>query len=395
MSAIASVQWVLSSWMTWHLFQGRLAYIMYTEENTYMEIAVPATIAFNTGLFLFGKTGKIPWETIQDRVKEQLFPNQNLPWILIIVGFAFFLTTPFLPASLAFFGYLMGNLRFIGAIALLFTETRLRMPGIFLVFGHAFFKSIETSFFHEIILWGSFFGLFYLWVFKVRPWKQWAIFVTALALLFFIQITKHDYRQVIWFNHTNNSSLQLYIQLIHKKISTGTLWNFDNMHGALARINQGWIHSRIIQQIPENQYHARGKTIQEAIQASLLPRLVDSDKKKAGGKENFEQFTGFTLQPGVSMGISLLGEGYANFGRTGCCIFLFMIGLLYRFVFIRYVNAAVTNPFLLFFLPLVFFQVVKAETELVVVLNHLVKSLLFTLFFLSILKKTLPLSECT
>ena len=50
------------------------------------------------------------------------------------------------------------------------------------------------------------------------------------------------------------------------------------------------------------------------------------------------------------------------------------------------------NIVILFFLPLIFSQVVKAETELVVVLNHLVKSLILVFIFLWFTKKVLNLN---
>ena len=37
----------------------------------------------------------------------------------------------------------------------------------------------------------------------------------------------------------------------------------------------------------------------------------------AGGRENFRKFTGLNISDGTSMGISIAGEGYANFGWAG------------------------------------------------------------------------------
>ena len=120
----------------------------------------------------------------------------------------------------------------------------------------------------------------------------------------------------------------------------------------------------------------------DALEATLLPRFIAPNKKMAGGKENYERFTGYELWT-ASMGISLLGEGYANFGVTGAWIFMFGCGLFFSLMLHLIIGAAKTRPSLILWLPLLFLQAIKAETELVVVMNYLVKAtiLVFLLFW--------------
>ena len=134
--------------------------------------------------------------------------------------------------------------------------------------------------------------------------------------------------------------------------------------------------------MPEKQPFFEGETIKDAISAAVLPRFLNPSKKKAGGQENFRRFTGLDIGDGTSMGISVIGEAYGNYGRNGGIIFMgvwgFVLVLFWRFI----LKKAQQNILLLAFLPLIFLQVIKAETELVVVLNHLIKaSIVVFLFF--------------
>ena len=81
------------------------------------------------------------------------------------------------------------------------------------------------------------------------------------------------------------------------------------------------------------------------------------------------------------MGISIVGEAYGNFNRFGGIIFMgiwgYFLAMYWRFLFKGLQN----NVLLLAFLPIVFLQVIKAETELVVVLNHLIKATIVVYLF--------------
>jgi hypothetical protein len=74
------------------------------------------------------------------------------------------------------------------------------------------------------------------------------------------------------------------------------------------------------------------------------------------------------------MGISIIGEAYGNFKVMGGILFMGIWGFLLAKIWIFLLKKCLKTPLLLAFLPLIFLQVIKAETELVVVLNHLVKS---------------------
>jgi hypothetical protein len=189
----------------------------------------------------------------------------------------------------------------------------------------------------------------------------------------------------------NQSPTEVFFELINDRITNfGRLVTDDEYMSEMnVRLNQGWIISAIIENVPSIEPYANGETIIEAISGSLLPRFLVPDKKMAGGQENFERFTGLPLGPTTSMGTSVIGEAYANFGPMGSWIFMFLWGMFLSLGFNKLVSYGNKNPLIYVFLPLIFLQVVKAETELYVVLNHFLKSLILVFGLLWVFKKYL------
>jgi hypothetical protein len=73
------------------------------------------------------------------------------------------------------------------------------------------------------------------------------------------------------------------------------------------------------------------------------------------------------------MGISPLGEAYANFGPLGGIVFMVVFGGLFALGYYWTLRFTLRHPTFLFWIPLIFYQAMKAETELVVILNQLSK----------------------
>src|SRR5690606_20100264 len=100
-----------------------------------------------------------------------------------------------------------------------------------------------------------------------------------------------------------------------------------------------------------------------------------------------ELLTGIYLLDNTAMGASLMGEFYGNFGFSGALISFLIWGILLKLLVSYIVKRQQIYPILTFCLPIIFFQVIKAETDLTTVLNHLVKSLVFILIMIYFIKK--------
>ena len=145
------------------------------------------------------------------------------------------------------------------------------------------------------------------------------------------------------------------------------------MSNVIARLNQGWIISAVIRNVPKSEDYANGETLVDALFGAFVPRFLAPDKVKAGGQVNFRRFTGMNIADSTSMAISPLGEAYANFGPRGGVLLIFGFGALFSLLYSFCLRYVVKHPAFLFWIPLIFYQAIKAETEFATVLNQLSK----------------------
>jgi hypothetical protein len=74
------------------------------------------------------------------------------------------------------------------------------------------------------------------------------------------------------------------------------------------------------------------------------------------------------------MGLSLLGEAYANFGPRLSLFLMFFLGAGLAFCHGLFLTFSLRHPTFYFWIPLIFCQTIKAETDLVTVLNYVAKA---------------------
>lgn len=377
---IAAIQWLVGPYLDYQSSNHHFKYYMYVPEEEYMIVVVPAILAFIivTLLLLPKNDFNAKVEAIQHHIQKQ---GTKTAWYLLAVGFISLYLRNSVPGGLAFVFFLASNLRYIGAAYLLFSDSRYKwliFSGVMLL---TLLSAIQSGMFHDFFLWS-------VLLFSVAAIKLHVSFLQKLSLMafgvfcmFLIQTVKSDYREIIWSGNFDGNHASLFVNLIFDRLegkqNEMASSDEDELTETNARFNQGWIISAIIENVPEREPFADGETIKEAFYASILPRFLNPSKKEAGGRENFMRFTGLMLAPGTSMGTSVLGEAYANYGAVGSVIFMFFWGMLLALFLKKVFSISQQHPTLILFLPLIFLQVIKAETELVVVLNHLVKASIF------------------
>ena len=95
-----------------------------------------------------------------------------------------------------------------------------------------------------------------------------------------------------------------------------------------------------------------------------------------------EKMAGYELSAKTSMNVSLVGEGYACFGRYGLCIFMFCCGLVFSLGLNLTMIWEKAAGFGFFFIPVIFFGTTVAESDLLTVTNHAVKAALFLIILI-------------
>jgi len=374
---IAAAQWIIGPLIEYNTPSLHYKYFMYVDQQRYMSYVVPAFGAFALAVLLgisSLKDSTIPL----DRLKH--FKEYGIT--IFVIGVFFDLIGSSLPAGLAFFAFIISNFKFAGAIILFFSDDQRLKPIFYASLVFLLFRAIQSTMFHDFILWTAFFYMFWALQFKPSRQKIVATLLIGAFSLTTLQTMKYAYRQQVW-NGYSGSKIELFTGLVVDAILLDGA-DQELLDGELnkVRLNQGWIISAIIDEMPQRTDFLKGETITDALSAAVLPRFLNPNKTKAGGQENFRRFTGLELGEGTSMGISIIGEAYGNYGKNGGVIFMGIWGLFLSVFWNMVFKKTATNIVLLAFLPLLFLQVIKAETELVVVLNHLVKaSIVVFLFF--------------
>ncbi|MCC5929264.1 MAG: hypothetical protein JJU28_08475 [Cyclobacteriaceae bacterium] len=389
MLLMAALQWILGAYIAYQLEYEHWKYFMYVEFERYFAFVVPGLLAFAIGIFLFAPSYSLT--SINKKLEELIEKMPKLPFMLIALGFIGPIIFSFLPATFRFVAYLLSNVMYAGVALLLFKKNS---KNKWLIFGAimalTFINSIAKGLFHDLLLWTALLGSFVFVQWQLSFVKKLSLFLIGILFAFSIQSIKSEYRTAAFITNSTSGQLSLFFSLIADRLTNPAEFLGDSFLGdSNVRLNQGWIISAILDHVPVVEPFADGETIKTAFSEALLPRFLAPDKKLAGGQENFKRFTGLYLTRKTSMGTSIIGEAYANFGESGAWLFMFIWGILLGLIFKLLIKKTFHRPILMVFIPLIFLQVIKSETELYVVLNHLVKSLIFVFLFLWAARKFL------
>jgi hypothetical protein len=382
---IACMQWIVGPILSYYTGINHPFYGMQVPEADYFSFILPGIFLYHLGLSLpLIGVNDIPKLVIKD-ISEDASSKVKAAYYLIGLGFFASFAQRFVPGSLFFFMYLLSQLKYVGCFYL-YSSSKKNNTVLYIVFGTLLLEALAAALFHDLILWALFFVFIYAINNRISLTKKVSALIVGIIMLLVLQSVKYQYRNIAWSNASLSSfeRTEIFFNMIIENIwSPERIFEAEKNELTITRLNQGWIISRVMNYVPFNEPFAEGKTIGGAFSAALLPRFIAGDKAKAGGRVMMERFTGIILQDGTSMNISLIGEAYGNYGRGKGIWFMFVIGIVFslilRYMFIKSRN----NPTILFWIPFLFLQVVKAETDLTTTLNYLVKAtiVMFIVFF--------------
>lgn len=378
MMLIAILQWLIGPIMAFYYYPNSEFYYMIVDENTYMSYVLPAIIAFMIGLLLFGSKDE---ERVKNAFNKLVANSSKLStqgYILVAIGIVATLVRGSVPGGLKYLFVLLSYLRMIGAFYIYVSGTRLRWLMIGVVFSFEVLQAFGEAMFHDMLLWAGYLFLLYAFISKISLSKRLVLIGVLGYSVFLIQSIKADYREVVWENRQMEQAAKLSTALDIAGGVEGSqiIGDESAMQSFVDRINQGWIIARIIYMVPGYEPFAGGETVSNALEAALVPRILNPKKAKSGGKENFTRFTGIIVDEGTSMDLSTVGEAYANYGLIGGIIMMFVLGIFYSGMFRWITFYSMKYPELVLWLPFVFFYTVKAENDLATALNQMIKSLL-------------------
>jgi|688.fasta_scaffold04983_9 hypothetical protein len=361
---IAVLQWTVGPVLSYFFALNHFKYYMYVDEPTFFTYALPATCGFTAAI--------LGWGLVVDQRPIIAQRNQSFYFrygiYLLIIAFAAELASGSAPSSIQFFFFLLSQLRYVAAMYFLLSGHQYRIPATIAACSSLFVKSASAGMFHDLLLWLAL--IFCVW-FPTARWLHYRkpfVFAFAALMVFTIQVVKQDYRERL----RTGDNPSLFLMAFDYLSPSGRAWDQDVLSLALVRLNQGWIISAVMHNVPANQEFAYGETVVEAVVA-LAPRFLLPNKVGAGGRENFQKYTGLPISKETSMCICVLGEAYANFGDYGGIFFMIVFGGFLAVYYSKVLRWTAEHPDFLFWIPLIFYQAIKAETDMVVIVNQVFK----------------------
>ncbi|MES2732318.1 MAG: hypothetical protein V4714_11230 [Bacteroidota bacterium] len=375
---LASLQWIVGPYLSYRYFPDDPIYYMIVEEAVYMDYVVPATICMSLGLYIPLSRQKVNISQLIEHIRLSILQYANLGLVLIGIGLGAKLLEGIMPASLRFIMFLLGGFQFIGVYFLLLSERKYKWMIFGLVLGILVISTIRSGLFHDLILWIGFLSMIISVFYRISYGRKIILFLAALVGIVIIQSVKGQYRQQIWYGENiviGEDNESVFTDLVQEKIDNPSLLvSEENLENLVTRINQGWIIARVMDNVPTNEPYAEGKTVVEAVFFVLVPRFLNPAKEIGTSREYFMKFTGLQLTEETSMGISQVGEFYANYGARGGILSLFFLGLFFNVCLSKIYSISKAHPTIILWIPLIFLQVVKAETDIVTIVNHLFKA---------------------
>lgn len=378
-SMIAAAQWVVGPYFAYYHDAVTYKYRMYVSEEQYFNFVVPALFAMIYFLRYFSPVIHI--DRLREIVLKYSYLTATSIYILFFVGFTAEMAIGLVPNALKFAVFLMAQFTFIASIYMIVLRMRYRWLFLAAAFSVVVLNSIEHSLFHILLLWSALIASYVCSEFRFRFLTKFLVFLGFILLSVQLQASKAEYRLRI-FQNPNNASISTLIDTMYENylFQTSQFSSTNDSLGMLnARLNQGWIISAIMNYVPAVREHEGGATILTALEESLVPRFL-VEKRAVEVSDAFKNYTGLPVSSNTSFGISVLGESWVNFGSYGI-IFMGFFGASYGLVTRLVLILANRFPTVIFWLPLIFLQAVKAETEMVVVLNHISKSTIFIIAF--------------
>lgn len=383
-SVFVGLQMLVGPYLSYYWYGDYQLYRMHIDDSSYFSYAFPATLFFVIGLRF--KTNVDSEIVPVDNLTSRFQLNKLLPYQFIVIGLVFTLFENIQGVEYAFVFVLLAYLKYVGLFILILSREKLPLIPACLVYGSLLIKAALLGMFQDLLIWSTFLGMIlsikYTFSLKVKI----TAFAGFLIFSFLIQSIKESYRAVVWSGEEEASLTAIQGSFQQVQASKGILSN-ENIGSSLVRINQGWILSSVMENVPEKVDHTKGYLTRKYLEAAILPRFLAPDKLKAGSRDIFITYSGVPIAPGTSMGLGIFSDAYIEFGKVGGWIYLFFYGLLYNLCLKIIKKSSDDYPYLFLFIPLIFIYPVRPDSETQTVLGHLFKASFFVFVIHKLIQK--------
>lgn len=374
--ATLGLQCLVSPYAFYNFIDTPVIQQMAVSQELYYAFLTPAFALFGAGLMLFVEGSY----RIEKRDKYYTIGKN-----LILIGVVADLLLPLMPNALLFFVTLISYFKFVGVFNILFSNGKSKKTWIAIAFAGLLIASLAEGVFQSVLGWAMFLTMYILLLYQLSFGKKLALISVMMVGVYVLQDTKQEYRGMLLRNKAGEAGAmnrsQVFLDTYMNSFGKDDTFDEEAISMNFVRFNQGYIISRIMHNVPLNEPYANGETIYQAIRSAFIPRIFDSDKATVGGKNGlYTRFTGFVLEGGTSMDLSMMGEIYANYGKERGIFASLLLGLLYNLMITLAFRAAKKDAQIIFWFPYIFLIMVRPENAFVPVFNHIAKAMI--VFFL-------------
>ncbi len=278
-----------------------------------------------------------------------------------------------------FIFYILSNFKWISIFLFIFQKNIFGFLVAGIIFCFKIKDSFDTSTFYDFITWVIFISLVCCIVYRPRWIQKLLLGVIFLLFVVFLQSEKYAYRNAIHYDHQKPGLAtfeNVYLRMI--KENNG-FFSAKNLAPSISRINQGFIISYVLKDVPTKVPLEKGREMLQVLEAAFLPRFLAPNKLKADDMANFKKYTPDLQYLGgknTIMCLSPASDAYINFGIFGGWLFMFLLGLFYNAILKMLLSLQFRLPMILLFTPLVFYYSIRADGALETMLGQIVKSII-------------------
>lgn len=376
-SFIASLEILLVSAVTYWVFPASMP----VESTVYFSYALPAFVAFYTGISWFDNRGSVHPSVVYIRAAaKHLQPNPSTCIVLLLIGLLGFVIKTVAPAAPTLISTMPSYCLCISAFYAYYSQSAYRFVVIGIVGIVLLANTVWSGMFGELFFWLLLAAIFLAAGMPERITKSLKATVigSAFAFLLLIQSIKGEYRYSTWgysrAERTADTGLMGKL-IIDRLTHPEKLLNADHAFLSFVRFNQGIIIGSAMTKVPLHEDYAQGDVLLSLLYP-FVPRLLWAEKPQTGGYENIRRFTNLRQTENTSINLSPLGEGYVNFGYGGILFSLFY-GLLLGSVFWYALHLADHIPSLVLWLPMLYIGCLTMETDLLSTWGSLLNNAIF------------------
>lgn len=362
---------------------------MAIKQDVYFDYVNVAMLSLFGGLFLFYRDIDLK------KYVRLIDPLQatRLGYLLLAVSYGFdflqLLGVPGVGSINSFSTFL----KYPAAFCFLFSRSPFRYFIIAFIYLQLGVFVLRGGVFIHFFIWSTFLFFFLVLRFNIGFWLRTSFIAVALPVLILVQTVKDEYREATW-EGNRERGIGTFAEVAEKENKRNQETSFEESEGVIrtvGRLSQGWHLGLTLKRVPSRVPFANAQEMFSDITASILPRIIVSDKKVVGSQDKFEKYTGHTLHGSTSMTIGVLGDFYINYGRTGSFIMLFIFGILIaKFLYFFLKRYVLNDPINIVWLPFLFNYLIRANNDFYMVFNSSLKGFLIFLFINFIRKKIWP-----